>query len=252
MSAVTCPCGATVPVAEGVVEMLDAVGATLLCDACDQADIAKRTLVVDEGDARLNVERSRRIRPLLEAAGVPDLHAEAAIADPPRTRFEPQPFQTKAHAAAQAWARDGGILVLAGPMGTGKSTIAARAGLAVLARGGRLTWRSTAEAVSGLWANDTQVRDAAERLLYRGTGALILDELDTVKTTGAALETLSGLIDRWYAHSNPLLLTTNATGTADLIQKYGVTGQRIASRFSSGHWIDVDGPDLRKNQGGPN
>jgi DNA replication protein DnaC len=237
-------CGADVPVdSDEAAQTLTAAGATLLCATCDQADIDQRAEVVRVADVALNAERTRRIRELMDAAGVPALHCTAVI-QPPGTRFTVEPFQDKAYRWASAWARDGGMLTLSGPMGTGKSTIAARAILLVLARGGRGTWRRTSDVVSGLWANDVQVRDAAERLLYRGTGALVLDDLDTTKTTPAALDTLGTLVDRWYADQQPLLVTTNAT-PEELIKHYGRTGERIASRLLSGEWERVEGRDLR-------
>lgn len=242
----TCPtCGAAVAADDPETSaLLAAAGASLLCTPCDQADIDQRTAAVDAADELLAVDRARRIDELLDRAGVPGRHRNAVIAVPP-AQFTVEPFQRAAMGWASAWARDGGILTLAGPMGGGKSTLAARAALLVLARGGRLTWRRTSDIVSGIWANDDTLRDAAERIVNRGSGALILDDLDSVKRTDAALETLGTIIDRWYADEQPLLVTTNALTTDDLIQRYGRTGERISSRLLSGHWEVVDGPDLR-------
>jgi DNA replication protein DnaC len=188
----------------------------------------------------------------MEAAGIAPRECTAAIADPPARRFEPEEFQKAAHTAGVEWARNGGILTIAGPMGTGKTTLAARAALRRLAYGHPLRWRITAEIVSGLWANDPMVRAASEQLLYRGTGALVLDDLDIQRTTGAAMEALGGLVDRWYRTEQPLLITTNAPSRDGLAKEYGRTGQRIASRLGAGTWIDVRGTDLRANQDGPN
>jgi DNA replication protein DnaC len=240
----TCPCGTPVDVDDPPHTALAAAGATVLCPRCDADDVARRTATVDEADAALNAERVHRIREVLDAAGIPQRASSAAIADPPARPFRPEPFQRDAYAWGTQWANHGGILTLAGPMGSGKTTLAARAAMHRLMYGRPVRWRFTADVVAGEWANDDQVRAASEQLLHRGTGALVLDDLDIERTSGAALETLGKLVDRWYRIEQPLLVTTNAT-PKELASRYGRTGERIASRLKAGPWVHVAGPDLR-------
>lgn len=242
----TCPCGTPVDVDDPPHGDLVAAGATVLCPTCDGDDLARRRATVDADAAALQADRNARILELMLAAGVPPRACTAAIADPPARRFEPTDAQALGARAGTAWARSGGILTLAGPKGTGKTTVAARAVLRRLAYGHPVAWRYTSELVAGVWSNDDAVRSAAERILHHGTGALVLDDLDSTKSTSAGLDTLGQLVDRWYRTEQPLLVTTNALAPGDFVAQYGRTGERIASRLQAGPWVVVDGPDLRR------
>lgn len=152
----------------------------------------------------------------------------------------------KAIEMARAW-RDGELtgLLLTGPVGTGKTSIAAAA---VWER--QLTRKAVWASVPVMLANALRAFDDADRAasvdVITRAGALSLDDLDKVKPSEWAAAQLFAAIDTRVAAGQPLLATMNLSPGA-LGAKLGEEfGEAIASRLIG--YCDivvVDGDDWR-------
>jgi DNA replication protein DnaC len=159
----------------------------------------------------------------------------------PRRAFEAaRVADESASAIAQlrAWSASSsdGIVVLAGPPGTGKTTAA--------------TWWALQQKVSipeFLRANDfatmSRYDDARDRWL--DATQLVLDDLgaEYLDPKGSFNVEIDALIDSHYAERGTLIITTNCSAD-EFRQRYG---ERVVDRLrEAGSWITVTGPSLRK------
>lgn len=134
-------------------------------------------------------------------------------------------------AAAKAWATSGGGLLLTGPVGVGKTTVAATACRAALEHR-FCQWISApllfARLGSGL---GSQQRDAALEVLT-SVAALVLDDLDKARPTEYGAEHVFLAIDGRITNGSPLLVTTNLS-LSELAAKFPEPyGEAIASRLA--------------------
>lgn len=136
-------------------------------------------------------------------------------------------------------------LLLTGPVGTGKTTLAGQA----FAR--RLTrrpgyWRSTPALLAHLGAGlGSREREEALAALA-GTRMLGLDDLDKVRSSEYAAEQIFLAVDNAYAHELPLVVTANLS-LGEIAGRFdGPLGESIADRLREYCvWVEVDGESRR-------
>lgn len=137
----------------------------------------------------------------------------------------------------RAWSRVNrdGILVLAGPKGTGKTVAATVWALEQSFQ--PVFMRAAAFASSSRY-------DRESRQLWEGAHGLVLDDLgaEYSDAKGSFVADLDELVDVFYAAKRTLLITTNLLPD-DFRRRYG---ERIVDRFAEcGTWITCTGPSLR-------
>lgn len=198
------------------------IAGPMVCDRCvEREDEAERR--------RLEAETFRRrvtragIPP--SRSGVPMAHLAPGIAK-----------------IAKSWA-DGETagLVLTGPVGVGKTHVAAAAAWARLRRTG-VRWVRCAPLMTALGGSfdDDARRNAIA--LATGTGDVILDDIDKVRATDYGREVLYTLVDNRIEYGSALLVTSNAT-LGEIGEKIG---EEIASRLAGYcRSVSLTGPDRR-------
>lgn len=220
--------------------MLRAFAAGLMCEPCsiaaDEAEVLQRNR---DAQGKADDEYAAR----LKQSGVP--HLPSGFEWP----------ETEAGAEARAWAqRRSSVLVLTGPVGSGKTTLAVAAfrermrpkvdNGVVISRPG--AWRSATAFMAALGSGfGSKLRDEAAELAQGGF-VLGLDDLDKTRPSEYAAEQMFALIDGAVASRAPLVVTMNASLGA-LASRWGGTGSvgdAIASRLAEGVVL-VDGPDRR-------
>lgn len=222
-----CECGAAVKVE--IPEDMPPKMARLLrelspvCELCSARDERQRE--AEEAAERARAVEARQRRRIV-AAGIPselrgllwdtlDLKdREAVVRD------------------ARKWAAgDLRGLMLTGPIGVGKTRIAATAAWEYLNRS-RLRWTSMPVLFARLAAgHNDEARQAAVQLLT-GTEALVLEDLDKARPTEYGAEQVFAVIDNRITEGSPLLVTTNLS-LNELVSKFpDPFGQAIASRLA--------------------
>lgn len=213
----------------------------LLCDACAQREQA-------EHDAELAAQQERQQRmqrrQRLEAAGIPAELQDVRLDALDRAGCEAA--LEHAHRWAQGRLRG---LMLTGPFGTGKTTIAAGALRARLDRApGR--WASAPMLMARLGSGmGSRQREWALDLLS-ARHALVIDDLDKTRPTEYGAEQIFLAVDNSVTAGQALLVTTNLSA-AQLAAKWPAPfGEAIVSRLA-GYCtaITVTGDDRRLTGG---
>jgi len=199
-------------------------------------------------DARVaegrRIDESRaRARANLEA-GIPDLFARRIATG--EVRPELPAMRALQSAGADGGPPRAGIYVLSGPTGCGKS-MAAAAWLAEF--GGRAPLWDSAARLSA-----TSRYDADARARRESATGMVLDDLgvEYADRGGNWQADLDALVDWFYGHGRPLVVTTNIPlagrdGRNPFADRYQA---RIASRVAESlGWLAVSGPDLRRRGG---
>jgi DNA replication protein DnaC len=143
--------------------------------------------------------------------------------------------------AARAWTENGGGLLLYGPIGVGKTRLAATATWELLQT--RLVrWVSVpvllAQSVAAF--SDTAKRDATE--ILTGSDALVLDDIDKGKPSEWARQVLFAAIDRRVQAGSPLIVTSNLDAD-ELAERFGDwAGSRLAGYCRQ---FELSGADRR-------
>ncbi len=129
----------------------------------------------------------------------------------------------------------GGIVVLSGPVGVGKTVAAC---WLALQREGLAAFVPVAELAS------TSRYDEEACARWRTGHALIIDDLgaEYLDAKGSLVADIDAIVDRFYSSCGWLCITTNLT-PADFHLRYGA---RLVDRIrEAGHWISIAGPSRR-------
>lgn len=222
MTIVTCPgCGAERDVKPAIVLGREFVGGGW-CQPCLDADLAR------EAEAeRQNLWADRRNRSQL-----------------PRDLENLQVPDGQLGAIASRWAAgEIPLLVLHGPVGVGKTHLAAAACWQAFSHR-PVRWVSVARAMSQLRAafgDDDRARALAA---LTGDGSVVLDDIDKVPPTDAGASMLYTAIDARIVSGRPMLITMNSD-IGQLAGRMGEMGDAIASRVQAGMAVRMTGADRR-------
>lgn len=158
-------------------------------------------------------------------------------------------LQADVHDAANRWVSHGRGLLLSGPVGVGKTTIAGACCFERL-RIRHCHWVSApllfARLGSGL---GTEQRNQALNLLT-GKTALVLDDIDKARPTEYGAEQIFLAVDQRVEHESPLLVTTNLT-PGELASRFPEPyGDAVASRLVGYcDTVEITGDDRRLEAG---
>lgn len=117
-------------------------------------------------------------------------------------------FDPELVAVAQEWAAKGGGLCLTGPVGVGKTRLAAAACNLRFNRAG-IRWISVARLMAQLRSGFGDDARAEASRIIAGTGAAVLDDLDKVNPSDYGREVLFAAIDGRVEAGSALIVTTN-------------------------------------------
>ena len=150
-------------------------------------------------------------------------------------------FPGDAVLAAQTWVNHGGGLLLFGPVGTGKTTVAAAAAW-TRALQGPVRWVPARTLGLMATAEYGSAEHRAGRALAQGHRALVLDDLG--REGGGAAALMATTIENRIDADAPLLVTSNLS--LDELAERDLEGQRLASRLAGycNQYV-LDGPDHR-------
>lgn len=228
----TCPqCGEPngVEFTPGLSPFVASMASRVLCDACwaDNHDREERVAEFERRRIhriRINETLPRELRDV-------------------RSKNSQAPAEAKA--AALEWIRDGGGLFLGGPVGTGKTYLAAAA-VRVALGNHDVRWASVPSMLTAALAafGDDDRRTAMSSIT--GTGAVVLDDLDKMKPSEWAAAQIFAAIDNRVNAGTRLLITSNKSPGE--LQKFigGDLGNSIASRIVGYcRVVHIPGRDLR-------
>ena len=234
----TCPtCGDIVtveaPVPGGLGERLSKVY-SVLCASCDAEEKAEEKRKLEA------IEREKAVARQLNS-GIPNDLRSVSF-----DRLEKTESNRKAIEAARRWAGSNlkGLLI-AGPVGTGKTWTAAAACNA-MAVYRPVRWFSVSRMLAQARAGFKHpAREDLTEVMLNANLPLIMDDIDKVKATDFARDILFQVIDERVAAGTPLLVTTNFNYT-ELEAAYG---EPIASRLAGmGEAIRIEGSDRRQQR----
>lgn len=150
-----------------------------------------------------------------------------------------------AERAARAWSEHGGLLVLWGKPGRGKSVTAACA-LSEVAKRRSIFWRPAVRLALDLRGEyGTREREEAD-WLARAHAPMVLDDLDKIRSNQRDAQSLMfDVVDAYIGRGTPLLVTMNASPDT-LEDLWPETGEAVASRLAGGTVVHVGGRDWRR------
>lgn len=178
--------------------------------------------------------------------------AETAALDAKMARAGiPPRFRSASHERSEECAdavRNGMNVYLHGPVGTGKTTLAAATAATLLKDGARVKFSSMRSILSEIKASFNGGEDTVGR--YETAQVLVLDDLGKESPTDFALERLFDLVDSRSANMLPTIVTTQYKPSM-LIERLAKNGDKdtaiaIVSRLrGEGIAIEFSGKDRR-------
>lgn len=182
----------------------------------------------------------------LQGAGIPPRWLDASWEE---LDSGETPARAAAVRAALEWSTGEGEpgLLLAGPVGIGKTRIVATAAAQRIRNGFMVRWLSVAELLLDLSRPfSSPERERALGKLEARTAGLVLDDLDKLKPTEHAIQPVYVAVNAWVDAGLPLAVTMNR-GLEELAADYGERfGDPIASRLAE-HCavVELSGRDRR-------
>jgi len=168
-------------------------------------------------------------------------------------RFRPTPDTRRALDLCRRWAAaypggpaaDGVGIALVGPVGTGKTHLAAAVVNALVERGHYPLFVSVPDLIARFRAGIESGTAERQLLLAKSAEVLVLDDLGAERVTDWAAEQLYRLINARYEALQPTIVTTNLE-PSELAEHLG---ERAVSRLlEMCRWVRVDGDDWRKTK----
>lgn len=242
-----CSCGATVRLRlprtapDWLVRIAAAQLAGLVPVECEPCTDRRER---EEQDVENREHRARLIERRLGNSGIPEKWRSASFEE-----LDRDPARADAIKAAEQWGAAGRRgLLLHGPVGRGKTAIAAAATMARIERGS-VRWLPVAELLLKLrmpfsspeYAKAVRALEATDRRV-----ALVLDDLDKLRPTDTSVQPLYVAVNAWVEAQQPLLVTLNKD-LDSLATDFGERfGEAIASRLAE-HCkvVEVGGRDRR-------
>lgn len=164
--------------------------------------------------------------------------------------FQPLPSLRDAFQAALQYAKsfpmsaaDGKGLLFYGPVGTGKTHLAAAICNALLERGFDVVWANTPQFISKLKRSfDTGISEASIMEDHIRAGLLVLDDIGSERPTEWVESRLYEVINARLERKAPIVFTSNCS-SQELLERLG---ERIVSRIREmTHAVHFDAPDFR-------
>ena len=126
-------------------------------------------------------------------------------------------------------------LLLVGPVGTGKTHLAAAISNKLISRLYSVYFGNTTDIMSFIkstYSKDAEVTEVeAVKLMTEKVDLLVIDDLGKENETTNTIAVLYQIINRLYENEKPVIITTNYN-SIDLAKKLGERGQAIVSRIT--------------------
>ena len=179
-------------------------------------------------------ERQKKINEISKNSGIPKRFRAKTFEN-----YEERSENSIAYKKAKNFAEnfpdvDKGLL-LVGPVGTGKTHLAAAISNKLISRLYSVYFGNTTDIMSFIkstYSKDAEVTELeAVKLMTEKVDLLVIDDLGKENETTNTIAVLYQIINRLYENEKPVIITTNYN-SIDLAKKLGERGQAIVSRIT--------------------